>query len=143
MLQLTDEVLSLKILVCFTPRDIASIGSICRDCVWCKYTWIRSAGKRVNYSSSSSLEETGCWSGFEPSHFDFSACALAITGVNVHETRNLWIWIFLYWISILIILSGNVSVSIKNVSDTATLQIREVFTLHSYTVAPNHSYYTD
>ncbi|KAG4941372.1 hypothetical protein JHK87_045243 [Glycine soja] len=90
MLQLTDEVLSLKILVCFTPRDITSIGSICRDCVWCKYTWIRSAGKKVNYSSSSSLEETGCWSGFEPSHFDFSACALAITGVNIAEQFALY-----------------------------------------------------
>ncbi|KAL5173340.1 hypothetical protein HKD37_16G045905 [Glycine soja] len=61
-----------------------------RDCVWCKYTWIRSAGKKVNYSSSSSLEETGCWSGFEPSHFDFSACALAITGVNIAEQFALY-----------------------------------------------------
>ncbi|KAK7294193.1 hypothetical protein RJT34_17079 [Clitoria ternatea] len=77
ILQLSDEVLSLKILARLTPRDITSVGSVCRqlyqltqnedlwrmvchmgkrdyacarDCAWCKGTRVGSVGKGIDHS---------------------------------------------------------------------------------------------
>ncbi|KAJ9158542.1 hypothetical protein P3X46_024113 [Hevea brasiliensis] len=94
ILQLSDEVLSIKILSRLTPRDIASVGSLwrmvcqnawgsettrARDCAWCKETWMG-----IRLARELTTLEAAAWRKLtvevqlNPQRCNFSACAVGI-----------------------------------------------------------------